>query len=61
MSKQAGDGLVYMITGAVTSGTIGFMLLQAIGFLIAGILGAIGGWFANKYIIPHLNNYFKKK
>lgn len=60
MSKQAGEQLGYIIWGAITSGSIGFYFLQLLGFFVAGIIGAIGGWVAQKYIIPYLNKFFKK-
>lgn len=61
MSKQqAGEAAYYSIAGALTTGGVGLYLFELLGAVALGILGAIGGWIANKYIIPRLNKYFKK-
>jgi hypothetical protein len=60
MSRDTANSFIHPILGAITSGGVGWLLLQSLGAIALGILGALGGWIANKYIIPKLNRLFSK-
>lgn len=61
MSKQAAiDTVVYPFFGFLTSLGFGAFFFEAVGALILGILGAVGGWIAKEFILPYLNNLRKK-
>lgn len=54
MTNKA-DVLAYMAVGSATSGTIGQFLLQGIGTIVLGILGAFGGWLFYATMKPQLD------
>ena len=54
------DTIWYSFYGAITAAGVGMLILQALGAFVLAIIGALGGWFANEMIIPHLKKYFKK-
>jgi len=61
MSKEAGNELGYIIVASLTGMSIGAAIFQALGVLILGIMGAMGGYIFNKAIKPKLDAYFSKK
>lgn len=62
MSKtQTGELLVSMLLGTATAATIGTLLFQAVGVILLGLLGALGGWLFENLIRPKLNKFLTKK
>jgi hypothetical protein len=61
MSKGQAGELGAILSGAVTSTTVGSFFFEAIGAIILGILGAIGGWIANHFLRPRLEAWLAKK
>lgn len=52
--------LASMLTGAVTSAGVGSFLLDSLGALLLGIMGAIGGYLFTKFIKPQFDKLFSK-
>lgn len=57
MTHNNSESTVAVLLGTLTSMTFGGFLLQSMSALLLGILGAVGGYFANRYLKP----YFEKK
>jgi len=55
MSEQGKQEGLSMILGAVTAAGVGSFLFQALGVLVLGIIGALGGWIFEHLIKPKLN------
>lgn len=55
MSNEGKQEGVSMILGAITAAGIGSFLFQALGVLILGIIGALGGWIFEHLLKPRLN------
>ncbi len=49
-----------VLMGALTSLSVGSILLQGIGALILGILGAAGGFVFNRYLKGYLEKLVEK-
>ncbi len=60
MNSQSDNELAGVLFGALTAATVGSALLQALGAVILGILGAAGGYLCTHVLIPKLVSYFKK-
>lgn len=58
MEKQS--HLNSIILGAATSVTIGNFLFQALGTLILGIIGALGGYIFTRFIKPLVDAKIKR-
>lgn len=52
--------LLAVLMGALTSLSVGSILLQGIGALILGILGAAGGFIFNRYLKGWLEKLVEK-
>jgi len=55
------EGLLSVMLGAITGLSFGSMIFQAIGVLLLGAIGAMGGWAFEKIIKPKLEKLLKKK
>lgn len=60
MTRETSDGLAYIAMGAITASSVGTFLFQAIGALILGLMGAIGGYLFNRFIRPKLDKLLNK-
>lgn len=50
-----------MFLGLITTTTIGTLIFQALGTLVLGIIGALGGYLFNRFLRPKLDKLFTKK
>lgn len=60
MSKHQVNELGYVLTGAITAGSVGAFIFQMVGTFLLGILGALGGWVFIEFIQPKLKKLRKK-
>jgi len=60
MSRETSDGLAYIVMGAITASGVGQFLFQAIGALILGIMGAVGGYLFNRFLRPKFDALLNK-
>lgn len=49
-----------IILGAVTATGVGTVLFQAIGTLVLGLIGALGGYLFQKFVKPKLDKIINK-
>jgi hypothetical protein len=65
MSKHEISSMITKIElpliGAITATSVGSIVLQGLGTLALGIIGAIGGWLARKYLIPKIERLISKR
>lgn len=61
MSQTKVHELVSILYGTVTAATAGTFLFQALGAIILGIMGALGGYLFAKFVKPKLDKLFRKK
>ncbi len=61
MSRETADSLGYIMAGVITATGVGSFLFQAIGALILGIMGAIGGYLFNRFIRHHIDRVLNTK
>lgn len=57
---SSSNNIAIILIGALTSSTIGSFLFQALGTLVLGIVGALGGYLFVKLIKPQLDKLFDK-
>jgi len=50
-----------MFLGLITTTTVGAIIFQALGTLVLGVIGALGGYLFNRFVRPKLDNLFKRK
>lgn len=50
-----------IILGALTSIGVGTLFFQAIGTLVLGLIGALGGYLFQRFLKPRLDSLFNKK
>lgn len=60
MSQQERQEGVSIILGAITAAGVGSFLFQALGVLVLGIIGALGGWIFEHLLKPKLNKWKQK-
>lgn len=49
-----------MLIGAATTMSLGQFMFQALGTLLLGIIGALGGWLFTAVLRPKLDKIIKK-
>ena len=61
MTHPKANETISMILGAVTATGIGSFLFQALGAIILGILGALGGYIFTHFLKPRIDKLLSKK
>lgn len=61
MSQQRIHELGSILYGTITAAGLGSFLFQALGAVILGLMGALGGYLFAKFIKPKLDKIFRKK
>jgi hypothetical protein len=61
MSHERASELGTILWATITGVSIGTFVFQALGTLLLGIIGALGGYLFNKFAKPRLDKFFKKK
>jgi uncharacterized membrane protein len=50
-----------IILGGLTAAGLGTFLFQALGTLLLGVIGALGGYLFQRYLKPRLDKFLMKK
>ena len=61
MSNERSGELASIFYGTITAVGVGAFLLQALGTLVLGIIGALGGYLFHKLLKPKIDKLLKKK
>jgi hypothetical protein len=60
MSRESTTDFAYIVMGVATATSIGSFLFQAVGAVILGILGALGGYLFNRFLRHKIESFLKK-
>jgi len=59
--SQTRSETVSVVLGAITATGLGTFLFQALGTLVLGFLGALGGYLFSHFLKPRLDRLLAKK
>lgn len=60
-ATRVDNELIPILASSATSAGIGSLILDSLGAIVLGVLGALGGWIFAKYLRPLLEKSLNKK